>query len=255
MTTVEVRESPEDLARRIKYEHTQVLAAFDDALSHAVAAGEALLAARQSVAPEQWVRWVAEATGLSKSTTQVYARLALYKHLLPQGVSITDANRVYLRGLPAIANPNEQRATPEATQAEIARLHAEGVPVTDIAPMLSVSIDTVRRTVDPEARRRWIESKRRSRARRRAARDALAAKAREEEEAKRQQELAELVRVSKGATAEAYALLRRAVAQIDKALKSSDDDELRRTLSEALLFAYRSEDAVVSALKREREHA
>jgi hypothetical protein len=65
-----------DLAERINAEHQQAETALREGLSHARAAGELLLQAKQQCRHGQWLPWLAANVRFSERTAQSYMRVA-----------------------------------------------------------------------------------------------------------------------------------------------------------------------------------
>jgi hypothetical protein len=70
------KQSLDNLASIVRAEHAAVGHAAGDMLAHAIAAGDALLAAKVQVAHGEWRSWLRHHCCLSERTAQVYKRLA-----------------------------------------------------------------------------------------------------------------------------------------------------------------------------------
>lgn len=146
----QVADAPLDLlAATVEREHFEVAKAIALALSHALAAGDALLSAQGELKNEaSFERWV-EARGLHYRTAQKYMRLALYREqleALPEfnDLTMTRAN-LYLRGLPKRTSRGQEQ---ELLVAEIHRLHGEGMALREIGRALGCSTNAARYHVD-----------------------------------------------------------------------------------------------------------
>lgn len=234
----------DELAATINAEHRAAELAADDAraamseaIRHAIAAGEALTAAKSRVPPRTWGRWLDENVELSRGSAYRYMRIAHYQdHLASLGERITLKNAgELLAGLPDVGTrgrkPNEQRE-------EAQRLAAEGVPKAEIAALLGVDRKTVHNWTDPAAYKRWLRRKNAAARRRREAQQLLAQKERDE-----------AVRRKGGTAASAYALLRRTATELDRAISQATAGEERDALRSALRAAHQAEDEIVRSLK------
>ena len=64
------------LAERIRTEHTAVSTALNQSLAHAMAAGDALIEAKEKVQHGQWLPWLKDNCAISDRTAQLYMRVA-----------------------------------------------------------------------------------------------------------------------------------------------------------------------------------
>jgi hypothetical protein len=70
------------LAASINTEHDDCLAAMQQSLSHALAAGNMLVEAKSLVAHGEWLPWLADNCAIPKRTAQLYMRLAKHRELI-----------------------------------------------------------------------------------------------------------------------------------------------------------------------------
>lgn len=128
-------------------------------LQHALAAGEALLEAKEIVPAGEWKAWLAANAPGDRGlwTCSAYMRLAYLREHVDPNLSFT-ANLQLLQGM-------EGRSTgiakvPDDAKAEGLRLHATGeFSLNEIARTIGVTRSTVRCWVDPE----WAKAKERRR--------------------------------------------------------------------------------------------
>jgi hypothetical protein len=66
----------DDLAARIRTEHTAVGTALKESLEHAMAAGDLLIDAKGKVAHGEWLPWLRDRCQMSERTAQLYMRVA-----------------------------------------------------------------------------------------------------------------------------------------------------------------------------------
>jgi hypothetical protein len=86
------------LAERINFEHDQYENSQREAIVHAIAAGEALIEAKEHVGHGKWLRWVDDHLDFSERTAQYYMRIARN----PQRVADLGSVR---QALAELANP------------------------------------------------------------------------------------------------------------------------------------------------------
>lgn len=152
-----------DLAVTIRREADLALQAGQSMVLHAVACGEALLAAKEIVPCGQWMAWCEEnlPTGYSRATCGNYMRLAGLKEHVDPACSIT-TNLQLVAGLEAPGyNKGVPRFPPEIKQ-EALRLHATG-EFTQIA--IAQAVGTTKHTIRAWTNPGYVRkpSKRRSR--------------------------------------------------------------------------------------------
>lgn len=234
-----------DLAATINREHDLAYRSALNALQHAILCGEALIAARDTVPDGEWLRWVSDNLHISTGALHRYVRIATYKEQLltadRQPKSINAAIS-YLKevGAPA-AGTGKNGRKPTFDVEEAKRLRKQGLTFTEIGPLLGVSDVAVWRQLTPGAARKTVERTNRYARQRRAERKALQQKKRDEAVAR-----------TGGTAAEAYALLRRCAATLDRSLIATTNGDERKALRDALAYTHKAEDAIVSALQLER---
>lgn len=209
--------------------------ALASALPHAIAAGEALLAARQQVPTGSWRRWLSENFDGSFAAANRYARIAQYKHLVTDARGVKDALDT-LAGLPdAASRAGAPRLYGEDVRDAALRDRAAGKTINEVAETHGVSPSTVWKWEHPgqEAtiRRRWY--------------------------AKRQKRLqaaerARAVRTSNAALAEAYAMAERIQDVLAQAQRETTSSETRAALAGAGEHYRRMRDEIVRALGAEQ---
>lgn len=211
-------------------------------LESAIAAGEALNAARTMVEPGKWVEWVNENLTFSLSTSYNYTRAADFKdELRATGATTLAAFNLIWRGRHVRpGSPGKKRTsfkvTPEL-RSRIRSMRDSGSTWNEIADDLGYRRDTVRGWVDPEYARRARET---NTERAKANRQRL----REQKAAWQHQKDASLVKQVGGKTEVAYGLVRKAIQAANAA-----------GLYEAEALLAKAEDAIVAALRKARTDA
>jgi N6-adenosine-specific RNA methylase IME4 len=113
-----------DIAARILIEHEAVATAFEDCLSHAIAAGELLLEAKNKVLRGQWLPWLGEhCRQVSERSAQGYMRLARNRAKVEQIRSHT-ADLTIDGALKALAAPTVALKSLETDEARSAAVEA-----------------------------------------------------------------------------------------------------------------------------------
>ena len=132
---VELAPSLAALAERARREHDLVEAALGDAVQHALAAGDALLAAQAQIPFGQWQAWLADNCGLFYKNASKYMRLAKNREKVIQGgaTSITHALEI-LRGEGRLDPVMKQRARD---------MRAQGMSYSEIGRELGVNSGSV----------------------------------------------------------------------------------------------------------------
>ena len=202
-------------------------------LRHAMAAGDALEAARALVPAGQWGQWVDSNINYSKATATLYMRLAHYRPEVEQWIAdgapgatgnsqILAAHRA-IAGLPA-ANQAGSVVYDDSIRKEAREMRKLGMSNKQIAEHLGVSRNTIKSWFDPgyakaERQRYYLQQKRRK----------------AEKKALELQERLSRAKARKDPLGESYALLRQTLIQLDAA--GSDDPEVRQLLVSAAAAA------------------
>jgi predicted transcriptional regulator len=190
-----------NLATIIVREHQLTYQSAYDALTHAIACGEALLRSQQAVPEGNWQNWVTNNTGLTLGVAGRFMRIARNRELLAEAdrrLDTINAAISYLHELEVPAAPRRTGKRPTFDVEKAKQLREQGMTYAEIGKQVGVSDVAVARQFSPEQRRRAIQHGIARQKRRRA-------EARQAEERER----AERVQQSGGEAAEAYALLQR----------------------------------------------
>lgn len=169
----------EDLARAANREHAQAVNVMKSALSHAMAAGDALAEARARVPRGEFRAWLGRHFDAHETTAYNYMSLARNRTLLNErGITAVYAALAFLQSpLTATAllgdAPGRGRTTPRShLMPEAKRMREDGVSIRSIAQALGVSHTTVSCWTTPGAMEKHTRTERergRSRAQKREA--------------------------------------------------------------------------------------
>lgn len=231
MTTMEIVALSEldELAATANREHGLAIGAAMDAVSHAIRAGEALLAAREQVPMGDWSDWLAANFIATQQTAQRYCRVARHKGAILESEAPTLED-----GLALLRHVEPERRHSDATRRRVREVFEAGNSIRATAVIVGISRTAAARILNPEASRRHeIEQGRR----REAARKAL----------KREQR-AKAAKAVGGDIGEAYSLVRRLADTLDGAAAREGDIEARTAIAKALHSLYRVEDQIVRAI-------
>lgn len=227
-----VRRSLADWAEIANREHAAALDAASSAVGHAIRAGVALNEAREQIRHGEWARWLAEnCPAYPYQTAVIYMRVARYATVTHDAVTLREAIAL-TRGLGRVISH------PPALMEEAKRLKGEGISSPEIARRLDVDVKTVRRWVDPNARKRQ-----------KAAQLARSQRWHASQQALRQRERDAAIKKIGGSAAEAYSLLRRCLQTVDRALHDADERDAKIALGSAIASLHRAEDEIARALK------
>lgn len=257
MTTAEIEKTPEvlgparnledltleELAEVANREVTLGERAARQLIEHWIAAGEALLAARQKVlaAGDGWLEWLDtkwEASG--PELAFVMMRMATYQDELRAAPEVTSKAKALraLKGLPPIFSSSSRgvRYGPEAKQ--LARkMQAEGKGWTDIGNAIGCAPATAQSWLDAEFHHRQ--------------REAVARRGRERREQRREklekQRLA-AARKHGGTVSHAYEAVLKLAAELDKAMGEMPPSDARGDLGSALAACYRAKDLILRVI-------
>jgi transposase len=220
------------------------------ALQSFVNLGDIALEVKRRLVPSEFDAWCADLR-FHHGTISQAMRLATYKDQLPAEAfgTWTDArghtqtasirrSLTYLRGLPVVGASGKSQVD-ESVKAEAIRLRADGVREVEVAAMLGVSTSSVYNWCNPEAYERIRAQQRAAHKNRERQRSA---QARALAEKQRREERDQLARITGGELGRAYALVRQALAALDRG----------RVGEAALRHLHHAEDAIVAALRDER---
>jgi hypothetical protein len=219
------------LVETVNREHRLAVQAGMSMVGHAMAAGDALLAAKRLMPHGQWGPWLVERfPDKHPKTLRFYMRLAKYRD------QVEAANPPTIAAAHQLLAGEAVRPYEDAAKAEARRMRREdGATYVQISAMLGVSYESVREWCDP----RRAESRRRRRnAETRAARRALHRSRREQ-----------AARSAGGAIAEAYASLRRTLQAVEAAGQQEGDREAKAALVLAQQRLYAAEDLISKAVR------
>lgn len=229
----------DDLAEAANREHGAVEAAAAAAVTHAIQAGEALLAAREIVGYGGWHDWLKAKFSGSVPLASAYMRIAHYQETIRDCDTFAQA-RAVLRGLPAVTSAAPPGHADSKRQSAISLID-DGATITEAADVLGVAFQTVKRWTDPgyarEARAKAREQERQR-----------YQEKREEESRKRQARLTRMARQAGGAISEAYSMAERLQDVLATAETQAADAEARDALAKAGAHYRRMRDEIVRAL-------
>lgn len=230
-----------ELAEIANRHHSGAEAALRTWLSHAIAVGEALLVAQTLVEPGMWLKWVEDNLQFRRIAASRYMRAAYYKDfLMAAGVETGEQFREVAKGLPLRLPVADDRV--RRRLAELVRpLRAQGLSYAAIGRQLGVTPEQARLAVDPQ----YVRQR--------------AARAREANTRKRLEKLAyerqqrdAMVKAAGGSVSAAYALIRRALLELDRCLGNLERPAMRQGINVAIDHCHKAEDSIVRALRQER---
>lgn len=225
------------LATTATAEHEASLRTGEASVRHAVACGQALLAAQQQVTVGEWDDWLLTNTEIERTRAYIYMRLARYTDTVLPARCTTIKDALDLVAHEADARTRRSLSAEQVVQ--LRALHADGGwSMRRIAAELGIGVSTVWwHTSSKAARQRALQ---RQRQRSRAAKKALQCQEREQAIAR-----------AGGAVADGYLLMRRAAQTLDRALSQARDPQMRGALSRALTRLHSAEDAMLEAIGSE----
>ncbi len=218
--------SLDDLAATANREAALAIAAMRATLEHALACGEALLAAREQVPAGEWSAWLAKNFLKADTTAHRFMRVAMHRDQIPTNVSTITAAEQALRGLPR-SNGRVWCTDADTVALALRDYHAGGMTLDQVGERYGVTGSTVHY---------WLNRKKRL-SRDKAGRDAL-----------RQRERDASIRRIGGSVAEGYSMVRRTAQVLDRAADEATMPEVRQALSRALAKLHAVEDEIVLAL-------
>lgn len=220
-TETTVEQSVEDLLALVNREHALVLQAARGVLTHAIAAGGALLALKERVPYGEWKQWTSENVQFSTSTAYDYMRAAHFAETLTaNGIADLDEALMFLRGRRRVTGKPGRLGLPSDLRAEAQRLADIGMARAHICDQLGVSKSTLYKWLHPEANGRY------KRALREQSRDARMYREQQREDALRR-----TVKKQGGAMAELYAMAERMQDVVARAHDEATDKDARRELA------------------------
>lgn len=229
--------SLDELATTANREHELCEQASASALEHAIAAGEALAAARSVVETGAWLAWLGANFEGCRSTANHYQRFHKYRDELRAGMGIGEA-RDLLRGRPDVAKRGLPALPTEVRNEAVRLVREERLPVRDVAARLDISRSTVNDWLDPK---RASEKRTRFANKRKAANAALA-------KVEREKAIRAAVRKAGAGLSEAYSMSARMAKVLAQAEAEATTDEARAALADATAHYHRMSDAIVLAL-------
>lgn len=143
-----------ELASVAAKEHQAAMKKGLEMLSHAIHAGEALLAAREQVPRGGWLGWLEKHFPATPATANNYMRIAYYKAELPKELRNVSDAMYSLRGLPGITGTSPQTRYDDDLKETARRLSRSGLPGKEIASRLGVPQPTVSTWVSGSAKQR-----------------------------------------------------------------------------------------------------
>jgi transposase len=230
--------SLDDLAATANREHDLCGETVRSALEHAIAAGEALLAARAQVDEREWPAWLTENFRGSRRAASRYVRVATYSDRIdPSTQTLRDAY-LAIAGEPDALSRGHAVVVPPAKRTEALALVERGHSIRAAADEVGVSRNTVSKWVD---QKRFAETAAKRKRRQRHARAALEAQ-------ERQRQIAAAVRKAGAALSEAYSMTAKMGKVLDQAEAEATTGEAREALVAARGHYHRMSDEIVRAL-------
>lgn len=217
------------LVDRVQQEHDLVKSSFQEAVAHAIQAGELLLELRSGIPHGQWTDWLSRRLpGITIAHATTYMRMARHRELIQSEPSLNAARRALAR-----ADTADTRVDPVMV-AECIALRGGGAKYKEIAETLSISIPTVSRILNPKAAKQHRRAQARTS---KAARRALRLRERD----------ARAKRVG-GDLGKAYSLLRQCLDTL-QSVEGSHGGEVAIEVRSAMRSLYNAEDSLDQAMK------
>lgn len=226
----EVLPSVDQLLVEFNKQHQLVKEAAHDLVEQAIAAGSILLQIKEQIPHGQWLKWLEEHfPGQEQGTLRVYMRLARYQE------RVRAVNAVTMRAaINAVGGARDDLFTQEM-RGEAQRLAASGMSRKQIAEHMGLNKRSVLRLLDPQ---QFERQKQRERERSRKALKVL-----KENERKRS------VTAIGGDIAAAYAYVRKALVELDRASPARDNIQMKASIDKAMTLLHEAEDQIVAASK------
>lgn len=239
------------LAATVRREHAIVERLARTALPHAIAAGDALLAARPELSAKDWTVWAETTAGLPRSNAYRYMRLAFYRDHIAVGEEVgVLAALEGIKHLPQLSSDRSigfPRASsgfryPQEIVQRALDLYGDGCSRREVSEILGINEVTVWTWLEPK---KAAESRRRRAARR----NEVQRQERKAKQALEREEQRRLV-VSHGSPelSRVYADLRKMVQRLD-AVRVDFSDEPSRALGSAVTRLHQAEDQIIEAIK------
>lgn len=223
----------DELAETIKREHALVVAAGEQLVRHAVAAGSALLEVRYAVAYGDWGAWQESNLEFSQGTAKNYMRLAQYANEVQDCPSISQALTA-IKGCPRRAH----RATPAWVPVAKGLIN-EGLSTYAVANRIGLDWHSVKRETDAKWRQRTDKEKQ-------ARNQKRLASNKEAEALMLSQQRARAAK--KAGCDKAWNECLHLAQTLDRLSREAASSELRTAATEALRQLYRVEDTLARGL-------
>ena len=224
---------------------------FRSAAQHAMAAGDALLEAKDHVPAGEWGKWQRDNLIFAGSQANTYMRLAAYRKDVE--LWIEDGGNGSIQGATKFLSsfPGLQAKTlkaPDLAQ-EAKRLAGLGMSRNGIAKTLGVSWTSAAEWTDRKYAVERAKKKREDRIKHTQRAKALARVERDKAVKKAAVQAGDR---ATAATSKAYGLIRSAVSELDRVAGKAEDAETKRLLASAIRHLHHAEDDIVAALRIER---
>lgn len=227
-----------ELVATVNREHALVGQSARSMLTHAMTAGDALLAIKDHhIAYGGWRQWVEANVDVHWTTANDYMRVAYFRaHLEDVGATQLKEALTLLHGARRVGSPSGSPGLPDVAD-EARKLRKEGLSTPAIAAQLGVSKSSAWKWTNPKAVRKYAEKASREKA-----------EMREMREQKQQAKITRAVRKQGGALAELYAMAERMQDVLGQAHREAEDKDARRALSLAGEHYRKMRDQIVTAV-------
>lgn len=228
----------EELVATVNREHALATQAARSVLTHAMAAGDALLAIKdRHIEYGQWRKWVEENVDVHWTTANDYMRVAYFRGRVEElGAAHLKEALALLCGERREGSPAGRAGLPGLREQAV-DLRAQGMSDPEIAERLGVSNSSAYKWTRPEQVRKYAEKAKREKA-----------ELREQRERQEAARISRAVKKRGGALAELYAMSERMQDVLAQAHREEEDTEARRALSLAGEHYRRLRDQIVVAL-------
>lgn len=225
---VAARPSLVELAETARREDDLALGAARDAVAHAIAAGQALLDARDQLSHGDWHKWLGENWDRSLNRAQSYMRVARHRALVE-----ADQPPTIRAAMQMLVGTTDNRIDP-LMKAEAQRLRDAGRTWDEIASELGRSVSAIRRYIDPRAAGHAARS---------AAKRSKAA----QREARQEERSAQVNRAGNPRISHVYSLVRKSQDVLREAADEERNTQSRQLIRSALSSLVNVEDKLVAA--------